>query len=286
MKGKMYIRMVVGTLLMAVGTNFFLEPVEMVPGGFTGLAIILQHLTSRAFPGGIPVWLGNILLNIPLILAAIKVRGWAFMRRTLAASILFSWWLFVVPTMDFANGNLFLIAVFGGAFMGVGLGLVFLGRATTGGTDTVAALLQKLMPQVSVARILPYLDGVVILLAMYFIGVEVSLYAVVTVVLCGRIADEIITGSKNACCAYIISDYYEEISHQIMTGMNRGVTRLSGTGMYTGSEKPVLFCAISLRETAALKDLVFDIDDRAFVIMSDAREVRGEGFMEYSREEL
>ncbi len=286
MKTRTYAEMIVGTLLMAVAINFFFEPVEMVPGGFTGLAIILQHLTGRVIPGGIPVWMGNIFLNIPLILIAIKVRGWAFMRRTLAASVLFSLWLFLIPQIDFANGNLFLIAVFGGAFMGVGLGLVFLGKATTGGTDTVAALFQKLMPQVSVARILPYLDGAIILLAMFLIGIEVSLYAVITVVLSGRIADEIITGSRNACCAYIISEKKTEIANEIMNGLNRGVTQLSGTGMYTGSEKPVLFCAISPRETVALKDLVFQIDEKAFLIMSDAREVRGEGFMEYSREEL
>ena len=281
-----YLWIIFGTLLMALATNLFYTPAQMVPGGFTGLAIIMQHVTQPFVPGGIPVWVNNIILNVPLILLAIRVRGWKFMRRTLLAASLFSLWLFVLPEYDMVQGDYLLTAVIGGAFMGAGLGYVFLGKATTGGTDTLAALFQKLLPHVSVAKILPYLDGVVILLSLWIFGLQVSLYAVITVVLCGRIADEVISGSKNAFLAYIISDQGDEIAARIMEEMERGVTRLSGTGMYTGSERTVLFCAVSKKQTALLKEIVWECDEKAFLVLNDAREVRGEGFLGYSSEEL
>ena len=281
-----YLWIIFGTLLMALATNLFYTPAQMVPGGFTGLAIIMQHVTQSVVPGGIPVWVNNIILNVPLILLAIRVRGWKFMRRTLLAASLFSLWLFVLPEYDMVQGDYLLTAVIGGAFMGAGLGYVFLGKATTGGTDTLAALFQKLLPHVSVAKILPYLDGVVILLSLWIFGLQVSLYAVITVVLCGRIADEVISGSKNAFLAYIISDQGDEIAARIMEEMERGVTRLSGTGMYTGSERTVLFCAVSKKQTALLKEIVWECDEKAFLVLNDAREVRGEGFLGYSSEEL
>ena len=281
-----YLWIIFGTLLMALATNLFYTPAQMVPGGFTGLAIIMQHVTQSVVPGGIPVWVNNIILNVPLILLAIRVRGWKFMRRTLLAASLFSLWLFVLPEYDMVQGDYLLTAVIGGAFMGAGLGYVFLGKATTGGTDTLAALFQKLLPHVSVAKILPYLDGVVILLSLWIFGLQVSLYAVITVVLCGRIADEVISGSKNAFLAYIISDQGDEIASRIMEEMERGVTRLSGTGMYTGSERTVLFCAVSKKQTALLKEIVWECDEKAFLVLNDAREVRGEGFLGYSSEEL
>ena len=275
-----------GTALMALSTNLFFSPAGMVPGGFTGLAMLIQRITSSFFPGGIPLWLGNILLNVPLILCSIKIRGWHFMKRTFLAAILFSVWLFILPEYPAADSDPFLTSVLGGSLLGVGLGLVFFGKATTGGTDTLAALIQHALPHLSAAKILPVLDGLIILLSVWIFGFRISMYAVISVILCGKIADGLIGAFRNAYLAYIISDKYKEIGSHILQELDRGITLFPGTGMYTGADRPVLFCAVSRKQAVTLKELVYETDPQAFVILTDAREIRGEGFMQYSKEEF
>ena len=276
----------VGTFFTALAANLFYTPADMVPGGFTGLAIIMRHLTLHLMDGGMPVWLGNLILNVPLILLAILLRGWRFMRRTLIASLLFSAWLYVIPVQAVVEDDLLLISLFGGAIMGLGLGLVFFGKATTGGTDTVAALVQKFLPHIGVARMMPVLDGAVILLSVWIFGIRVSLYATISVIVSGIVADRLISGLKNAYTAFIVSARYNEIAETVMKTMDRGVTSLKGEGMYTHRERPVLLCAVSKRQIADLKEIVYSADPDAFMILVDSREIRGEGFLQYSTEEL
>ena len=275
-----------GTALMALSTNLFFSPAGMVPGGFTGLAMLIQHVTARLFPGGIPLWMGNIILNVPLILCSVKIRGWHFMKRTFLAALLFSGWLYIIPEYGFAETDPFLTAVLGGSLLGVGLGRVFFGKATTGGTDTLAALIQHALPHLSAAKILPVLDGLIILLSVWIFGFHISMYAVISVILTGRIADGLIGSFRNAYLAYIISGQYKEIGERILRDMDRGTTLLPGTGMYTGSDRPVLFCAVTRKQAVTLKELVYETDPQAFVILTDASEIRGEGFLRYSREEF
>ena len=283
-----YLSILLGTLLMALSANLAFTPAKMVPGGFTGLAIIIRYVSAGLpwFPGGIPTWLSNAALNIPLILAAIRVRGWLFMRRTFAASVIFSLWLLVVPEYPLMGDDLFLTTIAGGAVMGAGLGFVFLGKATTGGTDTLGALLQRAFPYMSTATLMKLLDGAVILLSVWIFGVKISMYAIISVVLTSRVADSITIGFRNAYSALIISERHEELAGRIMRELVRGVTRLEGTGMYTGENRPVLLVAVSKKEAVLLRDLVAETDPGAFMILTDAHEVRGEGFLNYSHEEL
>ena len=281
-----YLWIITGTALMALSTNLFFSPAGMVPGGFTGLAMLIQRVTSGIFPGGIPLWLGNILLNIPLILLSVKIRGWHFIKRTLLSAALFSVWLFVIPEYAVAETDPFLTAAIGGCLLGAGLGLVFFGKATTGGTDTLAALIQHALPHLSAAKILPVLDGLIILLSIWIFGFRISMYAVISVILTGRVADGLAGSFRNAYLAYIISGRYEKISSLIMQELDRGVTMLTGTGMYTRTDRPVLFCAVSRRQAVILKELVYENDPDAFVILTDAREIRGEGFLHYSADEF
>ena len=283
-----YLSILLGTLLMALSANLAFTPAKMVPGGFTGLAIIIRYASAGLpwFPGGIPTWLSNAALNIPLILAAIRVRGWLFMRRTFAASVIFSLWLLVVPEYPLMGDDLFLTTIAGGAVMGAGLGFVFLGKATTGGTDTLGALLQRAFPYMSTATLMKLLDGAVILLSVWIFGVKISMYAIISVVLTSRVADSITIGFRNAYSALIISERHEELAGRIMRELARGVTRLEGTGMYTGENRPVLLVAVSKKEAVLLRDLVAETDPGAFMILTDAHEVRGEGFLNYSHEEL
>jgi Uncharacterized conserved protein len=281
-----YICILAGTGLMALSANLFYTPSNMVPGGFTGLAILLQEITKGLTEGGIPVWLGNVIFNIPLIILAIAIRGWGFMRRTFAAAVLFTGWLYVIPEVGLVPENLFLTAVIGGSVMGLGLGIVFLGKSTTGGTDTVAALIQHFFPHMKTSSIFPILDGVVIALSAWIFGLESSLYAVVSVVLSSIVADRVIAGFKNSLLAFIISSKYQEIADRVMKELERGVTQIAAKGVYTGKERPVLMCAVSTKEISVIKDIVAETDPSAFFILTDASEIRGEGFLRYSKEEL
>lgn len=274
-----------GSFLMAAATNLFFVPVNLMAGGFTGLAILIRECT-RALPfGGIPVWLSNVLLNIPLLLFSVKIRGWKFIRRTLIASVLFSVWLFLIPEYGLVD-NLYLNSVIGGGIMGAGFGLVFLGKATTGGTDTVAALVQHYFPHVPTAKILPLMDGAIILMSVWVFGMERSMFAVISVIVSGIVSNRVISGARNAYVAYVITDRCEEIAKIMMKELDRGVTRLEGTGMYTNSKRPVLFCAISDRQVPLLKEIVAEYDRDAFLVITEATEIRGEGFLRYTREEL
>ena len=285
-KRRDYFWIAFGTLLMALSANFFFTPSKMVPGGFTGLAIIIKYCTAGLIEGGIPTWMSNIMLNIPLILGAIRIRGWGFMKRTFVASAVFSIWLAVIPERALIADDLFLTTVAGGALMGAGLGFVFLGKATTGGTDTMGALLQRAFPHLSTAKLMQFMDGAVILLSAGIFGIPISTYALISVIIASYIADRITGGSRSACFAHIISAKYDEIAQEIMRTMDRGVTELHGTGMYTKADRPVLLCAVSKKEAVILREMVAEIDPEAFLIMTDAEEIRGEGFLAYSREEL
>lgn len=277
---------VTGTALAAFATNLFFTPANLVPGGFTGLAIIIKDLTRGLLTGGVPTWFTNLALNVPLILLSVRQRGFSFLKRTLAASLLFSFWLYVFPELPLAGDDLFLSSVVGGALMGLGLGFVFLGKATTGGTDTVAALIQPLIPHKSTAFVMQALDAAVILLSVWIFGMRVSLYAVVSVVIMSALADYVVIGSRNANVAYIISEKYQEIADEIFAELDRGVTLLQATGMYTGESRPVLYCAVSKKQSVLLREIVQSIDPSAFMILTDAREIRGEGFLRYTKDEL
>lgn len=282
---KNMIRVLAGTVLMAVSTNLFFAPADLVPGGFTGLAILIRRWTEQLPFGGIPVWLGNAILNVPLLLFSVRIRGWKFIRRTLIASVLFSLWLFLIPEHALVD-NLYLNSVIGGGIMGIGIGSVFLGKATTGGTDTLAALLQHYYPHIPTAKILPVMDMVIIVLSVWVFGMERSMFAVVSVIISGIVSNRVISGARNAYLAYVISDKSSEIAPVMMKELDRGVTQIRGTGLYTNTEKPVLFCAISDRQVPLLKEIVEEYDRNAFLIITEATEIRGEGFLHYSHEEL
>ena len=282
-----YILIIAGTGLMGLSVCWFFDPADMVPGGFTGISLIVNRLTEHQFGYGVPVGIVNLIINIPLILAALKIRGWKFISRTFFASILYSVWMLVIPKFFFVAEDLAISALIGGGIMGVGLGLVFLGQATTGGTDTVAALIQKKRPYLDTAAIYPVLDGIIIILAMWIFGVRPSLYAALGVFISGKVTNWTISGIRgHVNLAYIISERFEEISDRLMSDLDRGVTLLKGRGMYTDQKRAVLMCAVSKRQTAELKKIVYDIDERAFVILSDAKDIRGEGFKPNSTDEL
>jgi uncharacterized membrane-anchored protein YitT (DUF2179 family) len=276
-----YLLIIVGTLLMAASVNLVYDPLELVTGGVTGLAIVIKKVTSVWIEGGVPIWLTNILLNIPLFLAAWLIRGKTFLKNTFFATVSLSVALYIVPPFDIVHEDYLLAAVFGGVLGGAGLGLVFVTLASTGGTDLLAMVIHKFKPYYTVPQILTVIDGVIVLAGVISFGLHKALYAIIAVFITAKVSDGILEGLKFAKMAYIISDYYDEIAQVILKELDRGVTGISATGMYSNKDKKMLFCVVSKKEIVELTDIVAKIDSKAFIIVSDAREVMGEGFREY-----
>lgn len=271
------ILMVVGTGLIALAIQCIYDPVGLVTGGFTGVAIIAKYVTK----GAVPLWLTNLVLNVPLFLLAALVKGKKFVARTAVATVLLSAWLYVIPLWNLAEGDYVLSAIFGGVICGVGMGMVLLARATTGGTDMLAALIQHKLRHYTIMQIICVIDGIIVAVGIYSFGVKAALYAIVAIYVTSKVSDTLMEGMKYSKAVFIVSDRYKEISDAIMTQMDRGVTGLDAVGMYSGDEKCMLYCVVSKKEIVVLKEIILKIDNNAFVIVTDAREVVGEGFLEY-----
>ncbi len=278
-----YIMLVIGTGLVATSIQCIYDPISLVTGGFTGLAIIVKAVTAVVVPGGVPLWLTNIALNVPVFLLALKVKGKRFIGRTLIGTFLLSAWLYVIPPIDLTQGDYILAAVFGGVIGGTGMGLVLLAKATTGGTDMVATLIQHYMRHYSIVQIMQILDALVVLCGFYVFGIRAALYAIVAIFITSKVSDTLMEGFKFSKAAYIITDKYELVAKHILEDLDRGVTGLMAKGMYSGADKCMLYCVVSQKEIVQVKEIVAEVDPNAFVIVSDAREVLGEGFLEYSK---
>lgn len=270
-----YVLIVVGTFLIGFAIKNIYDPVSMVTGGVSGAAIIAKELWS------VPLWLTNTVLNIPLFAAGIFVMGWKFIKRTLFATVMLSVSLYVLPEASYMENDIFLSALFGGILSGMGTGMVFLTSTTTGGTDMLAALLQKRLKHYSLAQIMQVLDGIIVAAGASVFGIRTALYALIAIFCVSKVTDGLIEGLKFSKQAYIISDSYQEIANAILARMGRGVTSLEARGMYSNQEKKMLFCVVSKKEIVKLREIVAEFDPAAFIIVSDAREVFGEGFIEY-----
>nr|MBP3597997.1 YitT family protein [Eubacterium sp.] len=276
---KTYLLITVGTFFMAIATNVIYEPLAMVTGGFSGIGIICKKIGESAFGISLPVGVTTILLNVPLFFLAIRIKGWEFLKKTIYASLCFSIALMFVPSWNVLHQDYLMAAVCGGTLQGIGIGLVFSQNTSTGGSDLLSTLLRNWMPGVSVSELLILVDGIIVLAGMGLFGIRTGLYAAVAVFITGKVSDALVDGVKFAKTVYIVSDTPLTISYEIMTRLNRGVTGLTGMGMYSGNQKQVLMCVVSKKEFVKLLEIVKSADKNAFVIVLGAKEVLGEGFL-------
>lgn len=270
-----YMMIVLGTFIMGFAIKNMFDPINLVTGGVSGIAIILKEF------GKVPLWISNTVLNIPLFLAAIHIKGWKFVKKTAIATASLSLSLMVLPEIPFLMEDLFLTSLFGGIVSGFGLGLVLMCQATTGGTDMLAALIQRKMKQYSIAEILQVIDGIIVLAGAVLFGIRFAMYALITIAVVTKVSDNMIEGLKYSKQAFIISDAHEQIAAAIMERMDRGVTGIDAMGMYSKEGKRMLYCVVPKKEIIQIKEIVSEFDKSAFVIVGDAREVLGEGFIEY-----
>lgn len=281
-----YVLILVGTAVMALAIQCIYDRVGLVTGGFTGLTIIIRNITKSVISGGIPLWFANIVLNIPVFIYSYVKFGKKFVGRTLFATIMLSVWLYIIPGVDLSGDDYLLAALFGGVFTGVGMGIVLRAGATTGGTDMVAALIQTKMRHYSVVQIMQVMDAAIVIAGLYVFGLRSTLYAVVSIFVSTKVSDGFLEGFQNSKAALIITNHHKEVATRVMDELGRGVTGMDAKGMYTQDYKCVLYCVVSRKEIVQLKEIVNDVDPDAFVIVSDVREVLGEGFMEYSSQDF
>lgn len=271
-----------GTLLLAFAVKCIYEPLDMVTGGFSGLAILIKAVTEHMVPGGIPLGVSSLLLNIPVFLWAFWKKGKTFAGKSFAAMILLSLWLSILPAWTLAGDDMVIGCAFGGGIMGFGIGLVLRTRSTTGGTDMLAALLHMKFQQYSIVRIMQVIDAVIVLAGLSLFGLKSGLYAIIAIVITTKVSDLTVEGFKMSKAVYILSEKSEEIAQATMMELDRGMTGLHAKGMYTRQEKCMLLCVVSRKEIVWLKEIVMKTDPKAFLIICDAREVWGEGFQSYS----
>lgn len=278
-----WFKILIGTLCMAMAVNFVYEPMHMVTGGVSGTAIIIKGLSMNWSDFEIPVWMTNILLNIPIFLWGYFVRGKRYLRVTFVANLLFTLFLFCIPVIPIRQKDYLLAALYGGILNGTGLGLVFSTGYSTGGTDLLSSILHKYMPQVPIARILFCLDAAVIAAGIFTFGSHSAAYAVFAVFLSSKVMDLILTGVRAGKQIWIISEEYQKIGSQILEELHRGVTSLDGRGVYSNRKKNVLVCLASAREIARILQIVEKNDDNAFVFIQDVKEIMGEGFVKIGK---
>lgn len=266
-----YGQILLGSVLGAISYPVFLVPNHIAPGGLTGIATILNYLFHW------PVGITSLLLNIPLFLMGYRSMGRVFALRSLVATLLFSLLIDLIPLPPMTTNPL-LGALFGGVLLGAGLGLILRGGATTGGTDMAARMVHNRYQHVSVGALLFGIDGLVVAMAGVGIQAEYALYAFISIYASSKLIDVVMTGLSRDKACYIISGRNEAIKHALMTELDRGVTVLHAEGGYSGDERPVLLCVLSAQEIGRLKAIVRMEDESAFVFITDAHEVLGEGF--------
>lgn len=263
----------IGAALIGCALSVFLVPFRIAPGGVSGVAAVLHHLT------GIRVSTLLMFINVPIFILGLMHFDKSFLFRSIYGTAVLSLSAELFSRIVLPTEDMFFASVFGGVVIGAGIALVLKSGGSTGGTDILVLICRKFLPNLSVGNLFLLIDGFIIFLAGATLGGwEIVLYSSATLFISTYITDAVLEGSSFARMVYIISPKNEEITKQIYSEMNRGVTGLKSASMYTGEERQILLCVIRRFELPRLKELVYEVDDKAFVIISDAKEVLGNGF--------
>ena len=278
-----FLMILLGTTVLALGINWFTSPLGLVTGGLSGFAIVVKFLSEKVLGYGIPLWITNLALNIPLFLVSIKQRGIEFAKKSLWGVLFLTlalWYTEFIPNLLDVQGDLLLGGIFGGAILGLGVGVVLKVGGTTGGTDMLATIIKFRHNRFPIAKLILVLDGLIILSGMLVFGSTKAMYAIIAVFISSKVINWVLEGTHHAKAAFILSNHSEEISEAIMTKLPRGVTGIKAQGMYTKQAKDMLYVVVSRKEITKLRDMVKAIDHEAFITIADVREVLGEGFIE------
>ena len=284
---KDYLLIALASLIQAASLWIFFVPANLASGGVSGIAQLINHFTD--WPIGLMVLIGNV----PLFLLGWRfLGGRRFAMRTAAAIITYSLLtdlLMKIPAfvhysdilITDLKGDIFLNSLYGAIISGIGYGLVYRARGTSGGSDILARILNK-WRGVSMTQSYLMVDTAVILSAGFIFGWKAALYAMITLYVSGLVSETVLEGGGTVRTAMIITNKPEEVSARVIENLERGVTCLEGRGAYTGNSRPVLYCVVSRAEVSTLKTIVHEIDPDAFMVIGVAHEALGEGFMPLS----
>lgn len=264
----------VGSALVAMGLVLFTIPNDIAPGGVSGLATALSFIS----PIRVGAW--TLIINLPILLIAWWKLGLKPISKTILSTVLLSvlidWFAQIVPPY---TNNPLLAAVLGGVLLGAGIGLVFIRGASTGGTDLVSLLLNRSFPNISVGKLLMLVDAAVVIFAVFvFRNIDVALYSIVTLFVTSKTVDSIMQGVDYAKVIYVVTDHGDAINERLKTASDCGVTMLNATGGYTGNQKHLLMLVVRRSSFFQTLSEVKAVDPAAFLYVTNATEVHGEGF--------
>ncbi len=271
-----YSYILIGTFIMAISFVFFVSPHKLAPGGVYGIAIVLHHLF------GFPIGTTALCMDIPLAIIGVKVLGPRFGIKTVvgfvSTAIFTDFLSYIWGNQPLASGDPLLSAIFGGVLLGIGLGLLFRSRATSGGSDIIAMIIAK-YTRLPLGELLVYVDSAIVLVSLVaFQDWKIPLCSLITIYITGKVIDTVLQGMSYEKSVFIISDKYSEIRERILTELGRGGTIFTGKGMYNDASKSMIFTVLTRREVELLKDHIREIDSQAFVTVMDANEILGKGF--------
>jgi uncharacterized membrane-anchored protein YitT (DUF2179 family) len=260
-----------GAWIVALSLNYFIVPNRIVDGGVTGIAIIIHYVTN--LPTG---WM-VLILNVPIFLMGLKKMGGRFLLLSVVGVVTVSIAMEITTGVKPVTENYLLAAIFGGLLSGIGMGLIFRSQGSMGGTDIIALIINRRL-NFSVGQLLLAIDAIIFLAAAVLFSPESAMYAIIYMFVATRVVDFVQEGLSHSKAAIIISSTPDEIARDIMSILERGVTFLHGSGAYSGEEKKVIYCVVSRTELARVKEIVRNNDPDAFIALSEAPEVLGEGF--------
>ena len=266
---------VIGAFIMAAGFVLFITPYKIVPGGVYGIAIVLHHTF------GFPVGLTALCFDIPLTIIGIRILGPRFGVKTVVGFVLtavfvdgLTYFYGESPLVD----NVLLSSIYGGLFLGIGLGMIFKSRATSGGSDIVAMIIAK-YTKLPLGQLMILVDSAIVLIGLFSFGDwEIPLYSLIVIFIVGRVVDVVLQGISYDKTLFIISEKHREIRDKIIDDLNRGGTFFKGEGMYSGNEKTMIYTIVNRRELVILQEFTHRIDPEAFMTVINANEVLGHGF--------
>lgn len=266
---------IVGSIFSSVGIYIFARTADFAPGGVSGLSLLIYHLWS------VPLGISTIVLNIPLLLISLKFVGKRFMLRSLCSMI---WCMFfldaVFPFLPFYTGSKLLAAVYSGIFIGLGLAVFYMNGSSSGGTDFITMSVRAVRPHLSIGFVTMLIDLVIIALGWVVFGdIDAALYGLISTFITSFVIDKVMYRTGASKLLIIITTNAAVIADKISGLSHRGSTLISAKGSYTSEPRDVLLCACSRPQAYAIRQIATDADRKAFVILTDASEIFGEGFL-------
>lgn len=263
----------IGSLIMAIATSFFLLPNKLSTGGFSGVATIMYYFFN------IPVGTAILILNIPLLVIAFFKVGKEFFIKSIIGTVMLSFFIDILEQFEQFTVDKLLASIYGGILMGIGTGIILKVNGSTGGSDLLSVVIRSYKRQFQTSNLIVIIDTVIVTLSVIvFRNVEVGLYSAIAIYLMGKMIDVIFEGVAFTKIMFIISPKYKEISAKISKNVNRGSTAIYSKGMFKHDDKMMLFCVGSRSEIRKMKDLATQIDNKAFIVICNAREAWGKGF--------